>query len=148
MSHKNRKYWMGVASKEHVENGLKLGICQFCHGKKGPANRPSKGDIIIYYSSKMKMGFPEPCQEFTALGKIEDQEAYQVSLENGFKPFRRKVSYLKAKVTPIKSLIEQLPFIKNKKSWGFVFRFGFFEIDEHSYQIIKERMMPMRKENE
>ncbi len=25
------KFWIGVASKEHVENGVKLGIDQICH---------------------------------------------------------------------------------------------------------------------
>jgi hypothetical protein len=43
------KFWIGVASKEHVENGVKLGICQFCHGKIGPAKRLQKGDFVIYY---------------------------------------------------------------------------------------------------
>ena len=45
------KFWVGVASKEHVENGVKLGIGQFCHGKIGPAKRLQKGDFVIYYSS-------------------------------------------------------------------------------------------------
>jgi hypothetical protein len=49
------KFWVGVASKEHVENGVKLGICQFCHGKIGPAKRLQKGDFVIYYSSKVLM---------------------------------------------------------------------------------------------
>ena len=49
------KFWVGVASKEHVENGVKLGIGQFCHGKIGPAKRLQKGDFVIYYSSKVSM---------------------------------------------------------------------------------------------
>ena len=43
----NPRYWIGVASKDHVENGVKLGICQFCHGKSTPAKRLSKGDFVI-----------------------------------------------------------------------------------------------------
>ena len=43
------KYYIGVACKEHVENGVKLGICQFCYGKSSPAKRLKKGDKIIYW---------------------------------------------------------------------------------------------------
>ena len=139
---KEKKYWIGVASKEHVQNGIKLGICQFCHGKKGPANRPSKGDVVLYYSSRFKMNEPAPCQEFTALGMIQDDKAYQVSMGENFHPFRRDIKYFKVKSTPIKPLIEKLPFIKNKKSWGFVFRYGFFEIDRESFEVIKKAMTP------
>ncbi|MDF3034580.1 MAG: hypothetical protein K0R76_1534 [Alphaproteobacteria bacterium] len=91
MTRKARKYWIGVASKEHVENGVKLGICQFCHGKSAPANRLRKGDFIIYYSSKQTMEDPELCQKFTAIGVVTDDASYQVERENGFKPFRRTV---------------------------------------------------------
>ncbi len=59
------KFWIGVACKEHVENGLQLGICQFCHGKAAPARRISKGDFVIYYSSKVTMEDPELYQKIT-----------------------------------------------------------------------------------
>lgn len=41
---KTTRFWIGVACKEHVENGIKLGICQFCHGKSGPTKRLSHGE--------------------------------------------------------------------------------------------------------
>ena len=50
---KSAKFWIGVACKEHVEKSVKLGICQFCHGKSAPAKRLSRGDFVIYYSSKI-----------------------------------------------------------------------------------------------
>ena len=65
-----RKFWVGVASKDHVENFLKLGICQFCHGKLGTAKRLSKGDFVIYCSSKDTMEGSEPYQKFTAVGIV------------------------------------------------------------------------------
>lgn len=136
-----RKFWIGVASKEHVENGVKLGICQFCHGKSAPAKRLSKGDIVIYYSSKNQMDSPELCQQFTAIGIVQDDEPYQVEMEAGFKPFRRNIKYLDAKPQDIKPLIPNLPFIKNKSSWGYVFRYGFLEIDQVSFEIIAKAML-------
>lgn len=85
-----KKFWIGVACKEHVENGVKLGICQFCHGKSSPAKRLSPGDYVIYYSSKHTMGGPDLYQKFTAIGVVKDDDTYQVEMESGFKPFRRK----------------------------------------------------------
>ena len=143
------RYWVGVASKEHVDRGVDMGICQFCHGKQGPAKRPKKGDFVVYYSSKITMGGAEPCQKFTALGIITDEVPYQVDMGNGFKPFRRNVSYLEAEAVPIKPLIQELPFIKNKTSWGYVFRYGFLEIDSIAFDVIAQAMLgysPSRSE--
>ena len=75
------KFWIGVASKEHVENGVKLGICQFCHGKIGPAKRLQKGDFVIYYSSKVSMESNQLYQKFTAIGEVIDDVLYQVDME-------------------------------------------------------------------
>lgn len=135
------RYWIGVASKEHVENGVKLGICQFCHGKSAPAKRLQKGDFLIYYSSKVTMEGSEHYQKFTAIGIVKDDLPYQVEMENGFKPFRRDIQYLDAKHVDIKPLIPLLYFIKNKKAWGYVFRYGFLEIDQQSFELIAKEML-------
>lgn len=139
-----RRFWIGVASKEHVDNGIKLGICQFCHGKLSPVRRLSKGDIVIYYSSKFQMHSPIACQEFTAIGIVQDRQAYQVEMNENFKPFRRDIKYLESTPQDIKPLIPALSFIKNKKSWGYVFRYGFLEIDQESFEVIAKAML---KEN-
>jgi hypothetical protein len=136
-----RRFWIGVASKEHVDNGIKLGICQFCHGKSSPVKRLSKDDVVIYYSSKYQMNSPIVCQQFTAIGIVQDEEAYQVEMTENFKPFRLNVKYFKAEPQDIKPLILDLPFIKNKKSWGYVFRYGFLEIDQESFEIIAKAML-------
>ena len=108
------KFWVGVASKEHVENGVKLGICQFCHGKIGPAKRLQKGDFVIYYSSKVSMESNELYQKFTAIGEVIDDVPYQVDMGSDFKPYRRNIKYLNACHVDIKPLIPILSFIKNK----------------------------------
>jgi hypothetical protein len=138
---KTVKFWIGVACKEHVENGVKLGICQFCHGKSAPAKRLSRGDFVIYYSSKLTMEDRNLYQKFTALGKVIDDEPYQIEMGKGFKPFRRNISYFDVKHIDVKPLVSSLPFIKNKKLWGYVFRYGFLEIDEESFQIIAINML-------
>ena len=143
-----KRFWVGVASKEHVENGIKLGICQFCHGKSAPAKRLSKGDIVIYYSSKYQMNSLEACQQFIAIGIVQDDEPYQVEITPEFKPFRRNIKYLEAEATDIKPLIQSLPFIKNKNSWSYVFRYGFLEIDQESFEVIAEAMLKSSLANE
>ena len=135
------KFWIGVACKEHVADGVKLNICQFCHGKSSLARRVFKGDFVIYYSSKVTMEGSELYQKFTAIGIVVDDAAYQIDMENGFKPFRRNIEYFDAKHLDIKPLIPLLPFIKNKKSWGYIFRYGFLEIDQKSFEVIANGML-------
>jgi len=141
MIKKNRKFWIGVASKNHVATGVELGICQFCHGKLTPAKRLKKDDFIIYYSPKQTMEGSEPCQQFTALGVVIDDLPYQVTINENFKPFRRDITYFDTQHIDIKPLISILPFIKNKQSWGYIFRYGFFEIDQESFEIIAQKML-------
>jgi hypothetical protein len=64
------RYWIGVASREHVLGAVKGGFAQFGHGKPAPAKRPATGDWIIYYSARAKFGEPTPCQRFVAIGKF------------------------------------------------------------------------------
>lgn len=90
-----RRYWLAVASREHVQTGvrygqgaldslLELGACsifsrlhrvsggfgQACHGKSNPLARMRAGDGIVYYSSVEKFGSKIKCQRFTALGSV------------------------------------------------------------------------------
>ncbi len=134
--------YIGVACKEHVENGVKLGICQFCHGKVAPAKRLKQHDYIIYYSSKVTMTCAKLYQKFTAVGRITDDEIYSYDMGNGFMVYRRNVEYLDIKShVEIQPLIEELSFIKNKASWGGVFRYGFLEIDQKSFDNIAAKML-------
>jgi predicted RNA-binding protein len=38
-------------------------------------------------------------------------------------------------------LIDDLHFIRNKQSWGYSFRFGFFEINQHDFDLISSQML-------
>nr|MCH9703347.1 EVE domain-containing protein [Chlamydiota bacterium] len=42
------KYWIGVASHEHVKRGEADGFCQVCHGKGAPLRRMKPGDLLVY----------------------------------------------------------------------------------------------------
>ena len=135
------KYWVLVASKDHVKRGVEGGFVQVCHGKAAPLKRMKKGDFILYYSGELHFGKPEKCQEFTGIGRIEDEEIYPFYMSADFCPSRINVNFFKADDTSILPLINDLDFIKNKKSWGYPFHFGFFEINEHDFNLISSKMI-------
>ena len=136
-----QRYWIVVASKDHVRSGIAEGIAQACHGKALPLQRMNKGDFVIYYSGKQTLGKPEICQEFTALGKVKDDSIYQVKLSDNFCPSRRNIEFYQSKDVSILPLINDLNFIQNKKSWGYPFRFGFLEINQYDFDLISTQML-------
>src|SRR5882724_3286441 len=117
MNKKTAKYWILVASKNHVLHGIKEGIAQACHGKAYPLKRMSIGDGIIYYSPKLEFDKNIPCQEFTGIGFVSGEETYLFDMGNGFVPYRRNIKYLESSPAHIKPLIEKLQFITDKKQW-------------------------------
>ncbi|EDM34627.1 hypothetical protein PBAL39_24138 [Pedobacter sp. BAL39] len=135
------KYWVIVASKDHVKTGIAEGIAQTCHGKASPLKRMRKDDFIIYYSGKQTMGEREVCQKFTAIGKVIDDEIYQAQVSEDFCPSRRNIDFFPNRDVSILPLIPDLDFISNKKSWGYPFRFGFFEINQHDFELISSQML-------
>lgn len=135
------KYYIGVASKNHIEIGKKLGFCQFCHGKQSVVKKLKKDDWIIYYSSKIEFGKNDICQKFTAIGQITDEKEYQIEQFAGFCPWRRNIQYYNSIDVDIRLLLEDLSFIKNKKNWGVFFRYGFFEISYEDFEILKNKMI-------
>lgn len=134
------KYWIAVASREHVNMGVKGGFAQVCHGKGGPLKRMVPNDWIIYYSPVEIFGEKTPCRKFTAIGTINKNGPYEFSMSSDFTPWRRDVTFRFAKDAPIEPLIANLSFIKNKKSWGFPFRRGCFEISEQDFKLIAKSM--------
>jgi len=141
MIKRDTKYWIIVASKDHVKTGIAEGIAQACHGKASPLRRMQKGDFVVYYSGKQTLGKPGKCQAFTALGKVTDDEIYQFQVSEDFCPSRRNIDFLQSKDASILPLIDDLNFIQNKKSWGYPFRFGFFEINQHDFNLISAQML-------
>lgn len=141
MKDRPTKYWIIVASKDHVRTGVAEGIAQACHGKSSPLKRMQKGDFVLYYSGKLTFGKPEKCQEFTAIGIVKDNEVYPFQMTADFCPFRRNIEFYESEDVSILPLIDDLNFIQNKKSWGYPFRFGFFEIKQHDFNLISSKML-------
>ena len=51
-----RKYWIAVASAEHVRHGRSEGVMQVSHGKAAPLTRVKPRDRVIYYSPALTLG--------------------------------------------------------------------------------------------
>lgn len=135
------KYWIIVASKDHVKNGIAAGIAQACHGKVSPLKRMKPNDLVIYYSGKQSFGKADKCQEFTAIGRVKNEDIYQVQLTEDFCPSRRNIEFFEHKDISILPLINDLQFIPNKQSWGYPFRFGILEISKNDFDLISTQML-------
>lgn len=136
-----KRYWIGIASKEHVKTGVAGGFCQLCHGKAQPLKRMAVGDGLIYYSSKEKFGEEALCQQFTAIGEVVGSEVYSFEMFPGFIPYRKDIRFFVARDIPIRPLIERLSFIKDKTHWGHAFRFGHLEIPQQDFELIAADML-------
>lgn len=134
------RYWIGVASRDHVIKGVEEGFCQLCHGKSNPLKRLTPSDWIVYYSPRTGMNNGDTVQAFTAIGQVLEGEAYRFDMGDEFTPYRRDVRFVAAQEAPIRPLLDHLSFIKNKQSWGYVFRFGLLEIPECDFQRIAAAM--------
>ncbi|MCW9707198.1 EVE domain-containing protein [Fodinibius salsisoli] len=135
------KYWIIVASKDHVQAAQEGGFCQACHGRKWPLAKMNTGDGILFYSSKQKFRSSISCQKFTAIGFVKEKVIYQRNINANFKPFRRDVDFWNCKEAKIHSLLEELHFIDNVDKWGYKLMSGFLEIDEHDFVLIKSKML-------
>ena len=134
------KYWINTISKDHVMRGIEGGFTQANHGSPYNLKRMNRNDFIIFYSPKTKYKDGEPLQHFTALGKCIDAKPYQAEMTQDFHPWRRGIEFLNCKEVPIKCLINDLNFIKDKQKWGYPFRRGMFEIPENDFLKIAKAM--------
>jgi predicted RNA-binding protein len=135
------KYWIVVASRDHANRGVEGGFVQANHGKKTVLQRMRMGDWIVFYCPKETFKGKAPCRKFLGLGEIADDRIYQGEMDTDLHPFRKDVTFSpKMKETSIEPLISDLSFIRNKKSWGYVFRFGLIEIPRDDFLHIVSKM--------
>ena len=124
-----------------MQRGIAGCFTQANHGKASGLKRLAAGDWLVFYSPKTAFVDGEPLQAFTAIGQVKDDELYQVEMAPNFVPWRRNVDFKTAQEVPIKPLIGDLSFIKDKTHWGYQFRFGLFEIPEADFHLLADAMM-------
>ena len=134
------RYWIGVASKNHVTRGVEGGFAQLGHGKKSALQRMRPGDWIVYYSPRTALEGGEPVQAFTAIGRVLERDAYVGDMGPDFKPWRRDVRYLPARDAAIRPLLEHLSFITDVTRWGYPFHRGHLEMTRADFERIAGAM--------
>lgn len=139
------KYFLIVASKDHVKIGVENGFAQAGHGKKTQLQRLRKDDWVIYYSSKDKLKDGKAYQKFTALGQVEDNEPFQVTVNPDFEPWRREINFYPINEVEIRPLLDNLNLITNRKRWGLHLMSGFVEINKTDFKLIADKMLQNKK---
>lgn len=140
MRNDDARFWIGVASAEHVARGVAGGFCQLNHGKAGPIARLRPGDGIVYYAPRERMGEGEPVQAFVALGTVAEGEPYEGAMGEAVAT-RRDVRWWPAeRSAPIRPLLDELSFTRGRPGWGIVLRRGSFRIGGEDFGRIAEAM--------
>jgi len=135
------RFWIGVASRDHVRRGGAGGFCQFGHGKAAPIRRLAPSDWIAYYSPRESYPDGAPLQAFTAIGEVQPGEPYAVDMGEGFVATRRDVRFRSdANEAPIRPLLESLALTRGKPSWGAAFRRGLVEVTSDDFARIAAAM--------
>ena len=134
------RYWIGVASRDHVRKAVEGSFCQFSHGSAAVVKRLSPGDHLAYYSPRTGMRSGELIHAFTAIGVVLEGDPEVVRQAEGFRPSRRKVDYADGREAQIKPLLEELSFTRGQSHWGQTFRRGLFEIDRADFALIADAM--------
>lgn len=142
------RYWLGVVSRDHVQIGVHQGIAQLNHGLKSTIGRLGASDGLIYYSPKVSYPDGEPLREFTAVGRVADDDVFQASdgapmtssSGESYRPWRRRVDYdLDAVPVPIRPLTGMLEFTA-LPNWGFQLRRGLIELSRYDFDLIRTQM--------
>src|SRR5215213_6034901 len=135
-----RRYWINTVARDHVRRGVEGGFTQADHGRATRLRKLARGGLLVFYSPRTAYPDGDPLQCFTALGRVADDEPYQVEMTPTFKPWRRKLEILSVAEAPIRPLIDDLGFITDKKHWGAPFRVGLFEVGEADFLLIARAM--------
>lgn len=137
------RYWIGVASQDHVRAGVEGGFAQLGHGKHSAVRLLRKGDWIAYYSPREHMGEGEPVQAFTAIGRIVSDAPYESDMMMAdHKAWRVDVEFnRKAEPALIRPILEDLDLTKDRGSkWGMAFRRSKAEVSRADMERIGRAM--------
>ena len=132
--------WINTISLDHVELGVAGGFTQADHGKNTRLRRLERADWLIFYSPRTTMRSGEPVQAFTALGRVADDEPFQVEMTPDFHPWRRRVEFVPSHQADARPLVASLSFVTDEQRWGYPFRRGLFEVPAEDAATIAHAM--------
>jgi hypothetical protein len=136
------RYWLGVVQRDHVLRGVAGGFAQVGHGARAPLAAMRGSDGFVFYSPRSSSPDGERLQQFTAVGRIADDEVYQVA-SGDVRPWRRRVDWDRdAVAAPIRPLLRSLDFTRGRSDWGCQLRRGAIELSRHDFELIRRQMRP------
>ena len=135
-----RRYWIGVVAQDHVAAAVAHGFVQLNYGKSEPLARMQPGDGLAFYSPRASFPDGAPLQAFTAIGRVGDGPIFEAPPAEPPPIYRRSAAWLDATPVPIRPLLEQLTFIRNKEHWGAAFRFGVLRVPREDFAAIATAM--------
>ncbi|HXR56901.1 MAG TPA: EVE domain-containing protein [Casimicrobiaceae bacterium] len=135
-----RRYWIGVVAQDHVETAVAQGFVQLNYGRAAPLARMQPGDGLAFYSPRAHFPDGAPLQAFTAIGCVGDGPIVEVPPEQPPPVFRRSACWLDATPAPIRPLLPDLSFIRDKEHWGAAFRFGVVRVPREDFVAIAAAM--------
>jgi hypothetical protein len=135
------RYWLVVASREHVDRAVAGGFVQACRGKLRPLQRMRAGDGVICYSPRERMDRVSPrVQAFVALGRLGDDRIYPFVMPDGRVPHRRNVAWRAVRAVALAELAPRLH-IAAQPGWPMMLRRGHLELDAHDFALIAGAML-------
>src|SRR6476659_4397033 len=120
-----RRYWIGVVSQEDADKAVAEGFVQFGFGRAEPLERMQPGDGVTFYSPRTAPQTGALVQAFTAIGRVGAGPIYEVP---------------PVEPAPIKPLLPELAFIRNKEHWGAALRFGVVRVSRDDFAAIARAM--------
>ncbi|TFB52950.1 EVE domain-containing protein [Cryobacterium sp. TMT1-62] len=136
------RYWLGVASREHVLRAVAVGLVQASHGARVALEQMGESDGVVYYSPKTNID-GDTLREFTAIGRIAPGIVHQgeSAAPSSYRPWRRHIDYetdvVAASIRPLLSVLE---FTRSNPDWGYQLRRGLLEISRHDFEVIRRQM--------
>jgi hypothetical protein len=134
------QHWIAVVAQDRAARAVAGGYAELNQGRAGILELVRRGDGFVVYSPRTAEPRGEPVQAFTALGYVRDGALYRAELPDGSMAFRVAVDYVPAHPAPVKPLLDQLTFIRNRQHWGAAFRFGALRIGAVDFACIASAM--------
>ena len=135
-----RRYWIAVAPHDHAATAVANGVVELSYGRAEPLARMQPGDGLLFYSPRERAPDGESLQAFTAIGRIADGPIFEAPPAPPTPMFRRSAEWLTATPAPIRPLLDDLSFIRNKAHWGSAFRFGLLRVPREDFAAIAAAM--------
>jgi hypothetical protein len=99
------------------------------------------GDWLVYYSPTRELG-GQSLKAFTAIGRVVDDEVFELDMGDGFVAFRRRVKYVRgAHEVPLHALQARLELCAGPH-WGMALRRGHLPLSAADFTVIAQAMGP------